>query len=500
MSKITIPYGTAGFRANAQLLDTVVSRCGMLMTVLSAHRRKTVGIMITASHNPEEDNGVKLIDYTGEMIEGVWEEYADNIVNCEDEQVNFAALLALNKVAVNNLVDSIVIIGIDTRTSGHHLKDLCASQIRHYGGHVLDVGVVSTPELQFYVQQYNNYTAFRPDYCTNISHALKQLICESDPMVHKPMTIYIDCANGVGARKLSVLWSSLKAIYPTLQIITYNTGKGRLNHECGADYVEKNQVYPCNTPDISELELCFSLDGDSDRVVCFTKKEGKFVLLNGDKIAVLFASFISKKLTEVHANEDVKCAVIQTAYANGSSTNYIQNKLSRFAVECTCTGVKHLHEAAKRYDIGIYFEANGHGTVLINTDKIKGMDNIKQLVSQVTGDAIGNMLFILYILLNNQVSVDEWVSMYTDYPSKQTKLHVSRSKFKTINADRICLEPHGLQTSINQIISNHKNARAFVRPSGTEDVVRLYVEALSTEEVDTITHQIAQEVTLYVST
>jgi phosphoacetylglucosamine mutase len=90
--------------------------------------------------------------------------------------------------------------------------------------------------------------------------------------------------------------------------------------------------------------------------------------------------------------------------------------------------------------------------------------------------------------------------MYTDYPSKQTKLHVSRSKFKTINADRICLEPHGLQTSINQIVSNHKNARAFVRPSGTEDVVRLYVEALSAEEVDTITHQIAQEVTLYAST
>lgn len=27
------------------------------------------------------------------------------------------------------------------------------------------------------------------------------------------------------------------------------------------------------------------------------------------------------------------------------------------------TGVKHLHHRAQSYDIGVYFEANGHGTV-----------------------------------------------------------------------------------------------------------------------------------------
>lgn len=30
------------------------------------------------------------------------------------------------------------------------------------------------------------------------------------------------------------------------------------------------------------------------------------------------------------------------------------------------TGVKHLHEKAEHYDIGIYYEANGHGTVIFN--------------------------------------------------------------------------------------------------------------------------------------
>lgn len=32
-------------------------------------------------------------------------------------------------------------------------------------------------------------------------------------------------------------------------------------------------------------------------------------------------------------------------------------------VACVSTGVKHLHHEAMKYDIGIYFEANGHGTV-----------------------------------------------------------------------------------------------------------------------------------------
>jgi hypothetical protein len=32
----------------------------------------------------------------------------------------------------------------------------------------------------------------------------------------------------------------------------------------------------------------------------------------------------------------------------------------------TKTGVKHLHHAAEEFDVGVYFEANGHGTVLFS--------------------------------------------------------------------------------------------------------------------------------------
>lgn len=39
--------------------------------------------MITASHNPEEDNGVKLVDPLGEMLEVAWEKRATTLANIE---------------------------------------------------------------------------------------------------------------------------------------------------------------------------------------------------------------------------------------------------------------------------------------------------------------------------------------------------------------------------------------------------------------------------------
>ena len=37
-------------------------------------------------------------------------------------------------------------------------------------------------------------------------------------------------------------------------------------------------------------------------------------------------------------------------------------------VACTPTGVKHLHHKALDFDIGVYFEANGHGTVIFSSN------------------------------------------------------------------------------------------------------------------------------------
>ena len=100
-------------------------------------------------------------------------------------------------------------------------------------------------------------------------------------------------------------------------------------------------------------------------------------LLDGDKILTLFAIFIQQQIQElsgcnkgnvaVDESYSIKFGVVQTAYANGASTRFLKESLG-IEVAFTSTGVKHLHHKAAEYDIGIYFEANGHGTILFKKE------------------------------------------------------------------------------------------------------------------------------------
>ena len=75
-------YGTAGFRDDASKLDRCFFRVGLVVT-MRAKVTGVMGILITASHNPAKDNGVKIVEPNGHMLNPAWEPISEKIVNSE---------------------------------------------------------------------------------------------------------------------------------------------------------------------------------------------------------------------------------------------------------------------------------------------------------------------------------------------------------------------------------------------------------------------------------
>lgn len=226
------------------------------------------------------------------------------------------------------------------------------------------------------------------------------------------------------------------------------------------------------------------------------------------------ANFIADQARVAGIGDKLKIGVVQTAYANGASTEYIQ-KVMKLPVDCTPTGVKYLHHAAKRFDVGVYFEANGHGTVLFNDnaiDTIKGyepqspgqkhaldtLDALIDLINQAVGDAISDMLVAEVALAHRAWSPQDWMNTYIDLPNKLVKVIVpDRNAFKAVDAERKLEAPAGAQAKIDHLVNLTNRGRAFARASGTEDAVRVYAEAHSARDADRLANQVAEVVEAY---
>lgn len=114
---------------------------------------------------------------------------------------------------------------------------------------------------------------------------------------------------------------------------------------------------------------------------------------------------------------------------------------------CESTGVKHLHHKAKSFDIGVYFEANGHGTVLISDhakqtfrdikdnenatqelrETAQRMLNLFDLINETVGDAMSDMLLVETILYSKGWDLKDWLATYDDLPNVQVKVKVKVS-------------------------------------------------------------------------
>eukprot|EP00158_Paraphelidium_tribonemae_P004815 Partr_v1_DN26980_c2_g1_i1_m7345 putative Phosphoacetylglucosamine mutase len=525
---ITYQYGTAGFRCLESTLDPVMLRVGILAAMRSrCLDSQNVGVMITASHNPEHDNGVKIVDPMGEMMSQEWEVLATELANVNSDQLAAVCIRMFNRLGIDYGRDANVVVARDTRASGSRLARALADGIKCVGGRMVDYGEMTTPELHYMVRCLNTTTtAKRPKeepygvpteagYFEKLSTAFKNVVKHNTAPSGQ---LVVDCANGVGAPKMEMLAEAVAATGWRFKLVNVDIrGTGCLNNGCGADYVKVGQKLPqgLSTADGPIRRGC-SLDGDADRLVYYFQQEsdGKFCLLDGDKIAALAASFIKSSLVQLKPYGcDVSIGVVQTAYANGSSTRFFQR--SGIPVICAETGVKNLHHRAEEFDVGIYFEANGHGTVLFSPKYVETMreigtkslpDDVRavhaalselpKLVNQAVGDALSDMLMVEAILAWKGWSLGDWARLlYTDLPNRQLKVKVAnRNLFKTTDADRVLVEPAGIQDLVNGRVAKYVDGRSFVRPSGTEDVVRVYAEASTQDLCDELAYGVAGDV------
>ena len=116
----------------------------------------------------------------------------------------------------------------------------------------------------------------------------------------------------------------------SLQLIPHNTAidsLGVLNNACGADYVKTSQRLPPSLASVLQPDQrACSYDGDADRLIYYYLDErNQFHMLDGDKIAALLANFIVELVKGAGLEGQLEVGVVQTAYANGSSTKYLSD-------------------------------------------------------------------------------------------------------------------------------------------------------------------------------
>jgi len=160
-----LAYGTAGFRARADVLDSTFYRMGMLAALRSRVRGGLwVGLMVTASHNTEADNGIKLVDCDGGMLAQSWERHATAVANAPEEGLAAALASVADEEGAASGAGAApgagapcrVLIGRDTRPHSQRLASIAMEGASLLSATTDDAGLVTTPQLHHYVR-FRNY-------------------------------------------------------------------------------------------------------------------------------------------------------------------------------------------------------------------------------------------------------------------------------------------------------------------------------------------------------
>lgn len=503
-----ISYGTSGFRYHNSCLDYLAFRTGVFINILSKLKYpQCLGIMITASHNPGEDNGLKIVNEEGNMLDLKLEKTLENFVNDFDfltAKANLESEL-LQFHEISNFSQNFkgkILIGLDTRKSSIRISESVISALKEEDIEVLNFGEMTTPMLYFMVKNHNNeikdrekfvtkeemLAAYFDDYGKRFVRLFAHLNQGNKILKRK---VVVDSANGVGYLCCKQFYEKYMQSFFEIKFINKNE-VDLLNLNCGAEFVQKEHSFPKNFESENE-ENGLSFDGDADRLVFFRKVEGNIKIMDGDKQCALLTIGIKKVMSEFFSKIKYSLGVVVTSYSNSGLINFLkENGVESYI---TPTGVKYTHRKAEEFDIGIYFEANGHGTLMIKASlrekliKEKGDKfavDMLLFTNNVTGDAVFNFLQVELYLAYLKMDKKSFEEIFVYKKSLTYKLKVkNRLGVKTDENSGEILSPVDLEEFVKGLYEKYPiyGLRIFIRPSGTEDVLRVHMEANETVQI-----------------
>lgn len=378
---------TAGLTSTGVNVMTV----GTIPTPAIAYLTKTIetdsGIMISASHNPYQDNGIKIFGPDGFKLTDEEELEIESLID-NSEQIKNASFEKIGKV---------------------------------YSGNEL---------TQKYIQH------------------IKQSITGD----LSDIKIALDCANGATTGVAPFIFGDLEADIETIGCqpngtnINDNVGSTKINTI--SEFVKENNV-----------DVGFAFDGDGDRVLAV---DAKGHVVDGDKIMFILAKHL-KEQGELKDNMVVSTVMSNIGFYKAIEENGLQSVK-------TAVGDRYVVEEMRKNDYSLGGEQSGH-IVLMNY--------------ATTGDGILTAVKLANIIKTSEKSLEELASEVNIYPQKLVNIKVVDKK-TAMEDSEILAECEKVEKELEG------NGRILLRASGTENLIRVMVEASSDELTDKYCEQVAK--------
>ncbi len=353
------------------------------------------GIMISASHNPYYDNGIKLINGNGEKmgddVISLIEAYIDGEVEVFGEKLTSLPYAVREKVGIT--VDY-------------------ASGRNRYIGYLISLGLYS----------------------------------------FRGKRVALDCANGSA-------WNIAKSVFEALGATTYvinaRPNGFNVNEQAGSTCIEGLQKYVVE----NNMDVGFAYDGDADRCLAVDEK-GQVV--TGDHILYIYGMYMKER------DKLIPNTVVATVMSNLGLFKALEK--AGIDVAKTDVGDRYVYEYMSAHGCRLGGEQSGH----IIFSKYA-----------TTGDGILTSLKLMEVICAKKQPLSKLAEPLKIYP--QTLLNVKVTDKKAAQSDEnVVAAVRKAEKKLGD------NGRILVRASGTEQLIRIMVEAESIETCKATAAAIAQ--------